>query len=204
MTDTGAYRHLFSPLRIRNTTLPNRVVFAPVCPTWVAPARGNLYRTGGGLLRGARQDRFGNDHSWWSPHRQEHDLHADGLSRTLERRAARRTGQRGTSGEAARLRAFGAAPASRTAVADAFLENRSGSRSLRIRSLHAGAEPDAGRRNSRRTNAQGAGRARDRIHLAVLRGCRQARHLRRARRRRISHRPRLSAVAVSFALLQSS
>ena len=35
MTDTGAYRHLLSPLRIRNTTLPNRVVFGPVCPTWV-------------------------------------------------------------------------------------------------------------------------------------------------------------------------
>ena len=35
MTDTGSYRHLFSPLRIRNTTLPNRVVFGPVCPTWV-------------------------------------------------------------------------------------------------------------------------------------------------------------------------
>ena len=35
MTDTGSYRHLLSPLRIRNTTLPNRVVFAPVCPTWV-------------------------------------------------------------------------------------------------------------------------------------------------------------------------
>ena len=35
MTDIGSYRHLLSPLRIRNTTLPNRVVFAPVCPTWV-------------------------------------------------------------------------------------------------------------------------------------------------------------------------
>ena len=35
MTDTGSYRHLLSPLRIRNTILPNRVVFAPVCPTWV-------------------------------------------------------------------------------------------------------------------------------------------------------------------------
>jgi 2,4-dienoyl-CoA reductase-like NADH-dependent reductase (Old Yellow Enzyme family)/thioredoxin reductase len=35
VTDAGAYRHLFSPLRIRNTTLPNRVIFAPVCPTWV-------------------------------------------------------------------------------------------------------------------------------------------------------------------------
>jgi 2,4-dienoyl-CoA reductase-like NADH-dependent reductase (Old Yellow Enzyme family)/thioredoxin reductase len=31
----GSYRHLFSPLRIRNTTLPNRVIFGPVCPTWV-------------------------------------------------------------------------------------------------------------------------------------------------------------------------
>jgi len=35
MTDTGPYRHLLSPLRLRNTTLPNRVVFGPVCPTWV-------------------------------------------------------------------------------------------------------------------------------------------------------------------------
>jgi 2,4-dienoyl-CoA reductase-like NADH-dependent reductase (Old Yellow Enzyme family)/NADPH-dependent 2,4-dienoyl-CoA reductase/sulfur reductase-like enzyme len=35
VTDAGAYRHLFSPLRIRNTTLPNRVIFAPLCPTWV-------------------------------------------------------------------------------------------------------------------------------------------------------------------------
>ena len=35
MTDAGPYRHLMAPLRIRNTTLPNRVVFAPVCPTWV-------------------------------------------------------------------------------------------------------------------------------------------------------------------------
>ncbi len=33
--NAGPYRHLMSPLRIRNTTLPNRVVFAPVCPTWV-------------------------------------------------------------------------------------------------------------------------------------------------------------------------
>jgi hypothetical protein len=33
VTDAGAYRHLFAPLRIRHTTLPNRVVFAPVCPT---------------------------------------------------------------------------------------------------------------------------------------------------------------------------
>src|ERR1700689_1313464 len=32
---TDTYPHLFSPLRIRNTTLPNRVAFAPVCPTWV-------------------------------------------------------------------------------------------------------------------------------------------------------------------------
>jgi 2,4-dienoyl-CoA reductase-like NADH-dependent reductase (Old Yellow Enzyme family)/thioredoxin reductase len=35
VTDAEAYRHLLSPLRIRNTTLPNRVIFAPVCPTWV-------------------------------------------------------------------------------------------------------------------------------------------------------------------------
>jgi 2,4-dienoyl-CoA reductase-like NADH-dependent reductase (Old Yellow Enzyme family)/thioredoxin reductase len=30
------YPHLFSEWRIRNTMIPNRVVFAPTCPTWVA------------------------------------------------------------------------------------------------------------------------------------------------------------------------
>ena len=30
------YPHLFSEWQIRNTTIPNRVVFAPTCPTWVA------------------------------------------------------------------------------------------------------------------------------------------------------------------------
>ena len=30
-----AYPHLFSEWRIRNTTISNRVVFAPTCPTWV-------------------------------------------------------------------------------------------------------------------------------------------------------------------------
>jgi 2,4-dienoyl-CoA reductase-like NADH-dependent reductase (Old Yellow Enzyme family)/thioredoxin reductase len=35
VTNAGSYRHLFSPLPIRNTTLTNRVVFGPVCPTWV-------------------------------------------------------------------------------------------------------------------------------------------------------------------------
>src|SRR3990170_4940172 len=29
------YPHLFSEWSIRNTTIPNRVVFAPACPTWV-------------------------------------------------------------------------------------------------------------------------------------------------------------------------
>ena len=31
-----SYPHLFSEWQIRNTTIPNRVVFAPTCPTWVA------------------------------------------------------------------------------------------------------------------------------------------------------------------------
>jgi 2,4-dienoyl-CoA reductase-like NADH-dependent reductase (Old Yellow Enzyme family)/thioredoxin reductase len=35
VAETGSYRHLFSPLRIRHTTLANRVIFGPVCPTWV-------------------------------------------------------------------------------------------------------------------------------------------------------------------------
>jgi 2,4-dienoyl-CoA reductase-like NADH-dependent reductase (Old Yellow Enzyme family)/thioredoxin reductase len=33
--DTSRYTHLFSPWRIRNTTIANRVIFGPVCPTWV-------------------------------------------------------------------------------------------------------------------------------------------------------------------------
>jgi 2,4-dienoyl-CoA reductase-like NADH-dependent reductase (Old Yellow Enzyme family) len=32
----SSYPHLFSEWQIRNTTMPNRVVFAPTCPTWVA------------------------------------------------------------------------------------------------------------------------------------------------------------------------
>ena len=35
MNGIGPYRHLFSPLKIRNSTLPNRAIFGPVCPTWV-------------------------------------------------------------------------------------------------------------------------------------------------------------------------
>src|SRR6476660_251806 len=35
VTDNGPYPHVFLPLRIRHTTIPNRVMFAPVCPTWV-------------------------------------------------------------------------------------------------------------------------------------------------------------------------
>ena len=32
---TAKYSKLLSPLRIRRTTISNRVVFAPTCPTWV-------------------------------------------------------------------------------------------------------------------------------------------------------------------------
>jgi 2,4-dienoyl-CoA reductase-like NADH-dependent reductase (Old Yellow Enzyme family)/thioredoxin reductase len=35
VTSTGPYPHLLSPWRIRHTTISNRVVFGPVCPTWV-------------------------------------------------------------------------------------------------------------------------------------------------------------------------
>jgi len=36
VTDPGPYPLLFSEWQIRSTTVPNRVVFAPTCPTWVA------------------------------------------------------------------------------------------------------------------------------------------------------------------------
>src|SRR5271168_4840017 len=29
------YPHLFAPLQIRHTQIANRVIFGPVCPTWV-------------------------------------------------------------------------------------------------------------------------------------------------------------------------
>jgi 2,4-dienoyl-CoA reductase-like NADH-dependent reductase (Old Yellow Enzyme family) len=32
----SAYPLLFSEWKLRNVTIPNRVVFAPTCPTWVA------------------------------------------------------------------------------------------------------------------------------------------------------------------------
>src|SRR5713101_6473216 len=35
-TGGAAYPRLFSPWQVRNTTVPNRIVFAPTCPTWVA------------------------------------------------------------------------------------------------------------------------------------------------------------------------
>jgi 2,4-dienoyl-CoA reductase-like NADH-dependent reductase (Old Yellow Enzyme family)/thioredoxin reductase len=37
LTESGvqAYPRLFSPMTLRNTTIANRVVFAPTCPTWV-------------------------------------------------------------------------------------------------------------------------------------------------------------------------
>ena len=34
--DGAAYPRLFSEWQIRYTTVPNRIVFAPTCPTWVA------------------------------------------------------------------------------------------------------------------------------------------------------------------------
>src|SRR6185369_9461661 len=30
-----AYPHLFAEWQLRNTTIPNRIAFAPTCPTWV-------------------------------------------------------------------------------------------------------------------------------------------------------------------------
>ena len=35
MNGIGPYRHRFSPLKIRNSTLLNRAIFGPVCRTWV-------------------------------------------------------------------------------------------------------------------------------------------------------------------------
>ena len=35
MPSTRPYAHLFSPWQIRHTRISDRVIFGPVCPTWV-------------------------------------------------------------------------------------------------------------------------------------------------------------------------
>jgi hypothetical protein len=54
----SAYPHLFSEWQIRNTTMKNRGVFQPPCPTWVCdPWNGLFYRACDSLLRVARERR---------------------------------------------------------------------------------------------------------------------------------------------------
>ena len=77
--------------QIRNTTIPNRVVFAPTCPTWVAdPYEGDLHRSGGRLLRGAGEGRLRADHHRRHGHPPERDVLAVPLPGPLGRPADRR------------------------------------------------------------------------------------------------------------------
>ena len=127
MTDNGAYPHLFSPLRIRHTTIPNRVMFAPVCPTWVRSPHEGVFteqavayyeeraRTGLGMI--ILGGHLINKDTIYTP------LGFPGLWNDAQLEGP---GQCGAGGQAARLRARRAIAAPRAALADAVSQDRSG------------------------------------------------------------------------------
>src|SRR5271170_730098 len=43
VASTQPYSHLFSPWQIRHTRIANRVIFGPVCPTWVRSAHEGVF-----------------------------------------------------------------------------------------------------------------------------------------------------------------
>ena len=53
------YPHLFSEWHVRNTTVSNRIVFAPTCPTWVADPYEGVCASGNrgcALVRGSTRE----------------------------------------------------------------------------------------------------------------------------------------------------
>ena len=43
MSGAQSYPHLFSPWQLRHTRISNRVIFGPVCPTWVRNAHEGIF-----------------------------------------------------------------------------------------------------------------------------------------------------------------
>ena len=52
MPSTQPYSHLFSPWQIRHTRIANRVIFGPVCPTWVRSPHEGVFTERGSSASG--------------------------------------------------------------------------------------------------------------------------------------------------------
>ena len=174
------YPHLFSEWQIRNTTIPNRVVFAPTCPTWVANPYEGVFtdqavayyeeraKGGCGLII------IGGTVIHPSAHVLAVPL-PRALGRPADRRARRRSPRRCTGTAAS-------SPCQLLHVglrASAVLEDRPGVR-LRREVVHGRAEPGAARRVPERADAEGARGARDRGDPRLVRVGGAARDRRRA------------------------
>ena len=197
------YPLLFSEWQIRNTTMPNRIVFAPTCPTWVADPLEGVFtdqavayyeeraKAGVGLIiiggtiidRESLYSEFNFPGLW-------NDEQVEALAKVAD--AVHR----------ARLQTRRAA-SSRRSSRDAGVEEGSGLRRRRG-VVPRGAEPGAARRVPERADAEGARGARDRGPAPGLRGRGLAGGRRRPRRRRVPHVARLPALAVPLAALQPS
>ena len=197
----SSYPHLFSEWQIRNTTIANRVVFAPTCPTWVADpyegvftdqavayyeerAKGGcgLIIIGGTIIHPSALYSSFNFPGLWD------DKQVDGLA---EGRGGR---------PQARLQDHLPAPARRPARVGGA-EDRPRAR-LRRGVVHGRAEPGPAGRVPERADAEGARGARDPGDLRLVRLGGTAGDRGRARRRRVPHVARLPAVAVPLAALQ--
>ena len=196
------YPHLFSEWKIRNTTIANRVVFAPTCPTWVDdPLEGVFTDQAVAYYEERAQGRLRADH-----HRRHiiqqrrstgtvafpglwNDEQVEGL-----RRSSTRCTRHGCSSRPA--------PARRACARRPVLK-KDRAYDLDATWYARRAEPGAARRVPVRADAEGARGARDRGDARGLRRRPAARDRgRRRRRRRVPPRPRLPAVAVPVAALQ--
>ena len=161
---------------------------------------GRLHRSGGRVLRGARESGRRPDHHRGHDHRPRVALLRVQLPRALERRAGGGAREGCGSGSPPRLQARRAAPPRRP-QGDARPQEGSGVR-LRRGVVSRGAEPGSARRVPERADAEGARGARDRGAPAGVRGRGPAGRRGRPRRRRVPHVARLPAVAVPVAALQ--
>ena len=197
----SAYPHLFSEWQIRNTTIANRVVFAPTCPTWVAdPYEGVFTDQAVAYYEERAKGGCGLIIIGGTIIHPERAVLAVQLPGALGRRAGRGARARRRRGAPARLQARVPAPA-RRAARHAGAQEGPGLR-LRRGVVHGRAEPGPARRVPERADAEGARGARDRGDPRRVRGRGAARDRGRPRRRRVPHVARLPAVAVPLAALQ--
>ena len=82
------YPHLFSEWQIRNTRIPNRVVFAPTCPTWVTnPYEGMFTDQAVAYYEERASGGVRTDHHRRHGHPSERDVLAVPVPGTVGRRA---------------------------------------------------------------------------------------------------------------------